>query len=130
MSDTSLTGYRLATHFVRTVHPFLDGTVPDMVSDRVSRLYLDSLRCFLSSKPFVDSPLIHLLCLLSIALLLRFIKLYFNFSTKRVKLLLTSSVNLYPTDLFDVNSDPVHALSVQLHEDSSMSCSEVYQEPD
>jgi len=59
VSDTSLTGYRLATHSVRTVHPFLDGTVPDMVSDRVSRLYLDSLRCFLSSKPFVDSPLIH-----------------------------------------------------------------------
>jgi len=59
MSDTSLTGYRLAIHSVRTVHPFLDGTVPDMVSDRVSRLYLDSLRCFLSSKPFVDSLLIH-----------------------------------------------------------------------
>jgi len=54
MSDTSLTGNRLATHSVRTVHPFLDGTVPD----RVSRLYLDSLRCFLSSKPFVDSLLI------------------------------------------------------------------------
>jgi len=29
-----------------------------MVSDRVSRLYLDSLRCFLSSKPLVDSLLI------------------------------------------------------------------------
>ena len=49
MSDTSLTGYR---------HPFPDGTVPDMVSDRVSRLYPDSLRCFRSSKLFVDSLLI------------------------------------------------------------------------